>query len=113
MDRFRSPFGTRFRFGPSHDPSRGPTLDMTPDGEFREPPPGPFAARVFRVAVLVAAVAAIACVAALALWFALVLIPVALIAGLVAWGALRWQLWRARRAATDGRRDLFRSDGPY
>jgi hypothetical protein len=34
-------------------------------------------------------------VAALALWFALILIPVVLVAGLIAWLAFRYQVWRA------------------
>jgi len=80
-------------------------IDMFPDGRFRPtglPPGGPFGpsplgARVFRLAVIVAVVAGLLGAAFLAFWFALVLIPVAFIAGLVAWASLRFQLWRARR----------------
>jgi hypothetical protein len=41
--------------------------------------------------------AAALAVAALALWFALILIPVAIVAGLIAWLSFRYRLWRARR----------------
>jgi hypothetical protein len=45
--------------------------------------------------------------AAFALWLALFLVPVALIAGVIAWLAFRFQLWRARNSL--GRRtDVWR-----
>jgi hypothetical protein len=78
-----------------------PQLDMTPDGRFRSPqrPPGmPLAARIGAWALLVAVGAGAIGVAALALWFALALIPVAVGAALVAWVAFRIQLWRVRRS---------------
>jgi hypothetical protein len=74
-----------------------PELDMLPDGSFRPRQP-PIAARVFRWAVVIALLAAALAVAALALWFALLLIPVAIGAGLIAWLAFRYQLWRAGRS---------------
>ena len=37
------------------------------------------------------------CVAALALWFALALIPVVIVSSAIAWIAYRFQLWRMRR----------------
>jgi hypothetical protein len=70
-----------------------PELDLLPDGSFRPRRP-PLAARVFRWAVVVALLAVTLALAALALWFALVLIPVAIVAGLIAWLAFRYQLWR-------------------
>jgi hypothetical protein len=73
-----------------------PPLDMTLDGQFREPPAMPAATKIVRLAVIVAALATIGAVALLALWFALILIPVAIGAGLVAWGVLRFQQWRGR-----------------
>jgi len=80
-------------------------IDMYPDGTFRPTgaPRGspfgasPLAVRVFRVALVVAVVAGLLAAAFLAFWFALALIPIALIAGLVAWASLRFQMWRARR----------------
>lgn len=73
----------------------GRTIDMTPDGEFRTPPPVPWSVKVLRWAIVVAVLAAGLAVAALALWFALVLIPVALGAGLIAYLAFRYRVWKA------------------
>jgi hypothetical protein len=74
-----------------------PELDLLPDGSFRPRRP-PLAARVFRWAVVVALLAVTLALAALALWFALVLIPVAIVAGLIAWLAFRYQLWRGGKS---------------
>ena len=82
-------------------------LDMTPDGQFRGPPPASLADRIFRWAILVAVIAGGLGLAALAFWFALLLIPVAIVAGLLAWAALRWRLWRAQHLF-GGQRDPFR-----
>jgi Flp pilus assembly protein TadB len=83
----------------------GPELDMTPDGQFRTPPRPSWSARLLGYAILVAVVAAGLAVAALALWFALILIPVAIGAGLIAYGLFRWRLWQARR---NRRQDIYR-----
>lgn len=100
-------------------------IDMTREGEFVDPPresaagpqfgPGfgpqlgarfgrpfgnanvPLAARIGRMAIVIAVMAGLLCFAALALWFALALIPVVLAASAVAWVAYRIQLWRVRR----------------
>ena len=72
-------------------------IDMTPDGRFIDPPRTPLITQVFRAAILVAVIAAGIALAALAMWFALMLIPVALAAGVIAWAAWRWQMWRLRR----------------
>jgi hypothetical protein len=69
-------------------------IHMTADGDFVDLPRAPLSARIFRAAVLIAVIAAGLAIAALALWFALILIPVALLAGAVAWAAWRWRLWR-------------------
>jgi len=82
-----------------------PELDMLPDGTIRPRQP-PIAVRVFRWALIIALLAAALAVAALALWFALLLIPVAIGAGLIAWLAFRYQLWRAGRSP--GRTDVWR-----
>ena len=74
-----------------------PDLDLLPDGSFR-PRQAPLAARVFRWALVVASLAVMLALAAFALWFALVLIPVAIVAGLIAWLAFRYQLWRTGRS---------------
>lgn len=76
----------------------GRTIDMTPDGQFRAPPPTPWATKLLRWAIVVGVVAAALSLAGLVLWFALMLIPVVLAAALVAYGALRWRMWKARQA---------------
>jgi hypothetical protein len=93
---------------PDMDRSRDrPVIDMTPEGEFREPAPARGSwldrtlARVGAYAVLASVVAGGLVVAALAIVFAALLLPVAIIAGLVGFGTL-W--WRARRARREGRR---------
>jgi len=78
-------------------PGADDTIDMTVDGQFISPPPPSLADRIFRAAVMVAAIAGAVAIAALALWFAIALIPVLLVAGVVAWAAWRWQLWRMPR----------------
>ena len=70
---------------------------MTPDGRFVEPPAASLATQLLRYALIVAVLAGGLAIAALALWFALVLIPVAIGAALVAYGAFRWRLWRLQR----------------
>jgi hypothetical protein len=87
-----------------------PQLDLLPDGSFREPPRPSIGAQIFRWAVIVAVLATVLAIAALALWFALLLIPLAIAAALVAWLAFRFQLWRAGRSAGGRwtvRRDRF------
>ena len=72
---------------------------MTPDGRFRTPPASsglPLTTKVGAAAVLVAVVTGALGIAALLLWAAVLLIPVALAAGVLAWLAFRFQLWRAR-----------------
>jgi hypothetical protein len=93
------------------------TLDMTPDGQFRRQPgraglPGqrglPFMQRVFLGAVIVAAVAGGFALSALAFWLAMFLLPVALVAGLVAWGMLKMMSAARRSQSVGGQRDPFR-----
>jgi len=85
----------------------GPTLDMTPRGEFRTPPSTPWATKLLRYAIVIAVLAGGFAVAALVLWAALLMIPIAIGAALVAYGAFRWQQWRARQAA-GGRSGIYR-----
>jgi hypothetical protein len=86
----------------------GPQLDMTPDGQFVEPPPETPSEKLFRYGVAVAVVAGMAAMAAIALWVALALIPVAIIGGLLAYGAFRWRMWRLGRSAGDEIHPPFR-----
>jgi ABC-type nickel/cobalt efflux system permease component RcnA len=80
---------------------------MTPEGEFRRPPRLPLGTRIAVIAVLVALTAGGLAVGAFVVGVALTLIPVALIAVLVAYLAFRIELWRARRSVR-GQRGLFR-----
>lgn len=100
--------------GPRHLPhmksKRVSDLDMTLDGSFR-PSPGraglPWPVKIGVAAALIGALAVSFAVAALAVWLFTLLLPVVVIAAVVAWGAFRFQAWRARRSATGGR-GLFR-----
>ena len=88
-------------------------IDMTPDGRFRSRPGLPLLERIFIGAIIVALVAGGLAVSALAFWIALLLIPVALVAAVIAWAAFQWRLWQARRSfgGRDGRMrapDIFR-----
>jgi uncharacterized membrane protein len=89
----------------SYRAERSPVLDMTPDGRFRAPPArsGPLA-QIGLIAFAVAVIAGGLAIAALALWFALAIIPVAIAAALVAYAIFRFQLWRARGAFSAPRR---------
>lgn len=81
------------------DRDRRVLLDMTPDGGFRVPAGPKLSTRIIALAVIVAVVAGAVAFAAFALWIALMLVPVVLLAILIAVGTLRFQMWRARRRA--------------
>lgn len=76
---------------------RVPQIEMTIDGEFVTPPKPPFMTRVLGWALLVAVLAATVVMAAFALWVAVIFLPIAIGAALVAYLAWRYQLWRATR----------------
>jgi hypothetical protein len=83
---------------------RPPVLDMTPEGEFRDPAPPPrpgaldrILGRIGGVAILVALVAGGLVLAAVAVTFAALLLPVLIVAGLVGAGSIWWRLRRARK----------------
>jgi hypothetical protein len=95
-------------FDPNNSNSRpraaGPVLDMTPDGQFRaQRPVVPLGYRIGAMALIVAVLAGGLALAALALWFAVLLIPVVIAATGIAWAAFRFQLWRARLGHGIGR----------
>ena len=74
-----------------------PLLDMTPQGEFRAPAFRlSWPMRIGLVALGVSFVAGVVASFALLIYLALILIPVALAAGVVAYVAIRLQLWRSR-----------------
>ncbi len=78
---------------------------MTPDGQFRTPPRPPISVRIIAGAILVAVVAGGLAFAMFALWVALLLLPVVILAVLVAVGTLRFRMWQARRRAASFGRD--------
>jgi hypothetical protein len=86
---------------------RPPEIEMTPDGHFVTPPKPPFMTRLLVWAVLIAVITSALCLAAFALWLALLILPVALGAALVAWATWRFQVWRAGKAVR-GRQDVWR-----
>ena len=73
-----------------------PQIEMRLDGDLLPPPPT-WPMRLAGTAIIVAVLTGVIAVAALAFWVALALIPVALVAGVVAWAAIRFQLWRNGR----------------
>jgi hypothetical protein len=76
---------------------RPPELDMTIEGEFVSPPRAPVTSRILMWAVVIAILAGALSLAAFALWLALLILPVAVGAAIVAWAILRYRLWRAQR----------------
>ena len=88
---------------------RPPTIDMTPDGNFRQPVRPSFSGRLILAAIGIAVVTGAAALAALALWFALALIPIAAVAALVGYLTIRYRMWRNRRDGLfRGQRDIAR-----
>jgi Flp pilus assembly protein TadB len=83
-------------------------IEMTIEGEFRDPPPPSPLNKLLFWAIIVAVVSGLLVFAAVALWLAAIILPVAIVAGLIAWGVLRFQLWRAgwRPGQPRPRRDL-------
>lgn len=99
--------GWRSRQPPPRQGADGPVIDMTPEGEFVDmrPPPGappfgrlPLGTKVMGISILAAVLAGFAAITLLALWLALQLIPIAIGAGLIAYGVFRFQAWRAGRS---------------
>ena len=88
--------------------NRPPTLDMRLDGSFRTPPPVgvPLSVKLMLGGIVVALGAGAIAFAALALWVLSMALPVIIVAGLFAWGMMRYRRWQAVRAAT-GSRSIF------
>ena len=87
--------------------NEAPELDMTIEGKFVSPPKPPLSTRILIWAVIIAVLAGAVSVAAFALWLALIILPVAVAACVVAWLAWRFQVWRARSRVSP-QRDLWR-----
>ncbi|HEX4367010.1 MAG TPA: hypothetical protein VH023_09285 [Rhodopila sp.] len=88
-------------------PPRPPELEMTLNGEFVSPPTVPISTRILMWAVVVAVIAGALSVAAFALWIALIILPVAFAAGVVAWAMFRYRVWKAQRSMA-GQRSVWR-----
>jgi hypothetical protein len=84
-----------------------PELEMTVDGEFVSPPKVPISSRILLWAIVIAIVAGALSLAALALWVALLILPVALGAAGVAWVVFRYRVWRAQQVVA-GQRGVWR-----
>ncbi|MDT7950809.1 MAG: hypothetical protein RQ966_04825 [Acetobacteraceae bacterium] len=85
-----------------------PTLDMRLDGSFNTPPRAglPLSYKMMIGGILVALTAGAVAFAALALWVLSMALPVIIVAGLFAWGMMRYRRWQAMRAAA-GSRSLY------
>jgi membrane protein implicated in regulation of membrane protease activity len=84
-----------------------PELEMTLNGEFVSPPTAPITSRILMWAIVVAVMAGALSVAAFALWLALIILPVAFGAAVVAWAMFRYRVWRAQRSV-GGQRGIWR-----
>ena len=73
-------------------------IDMRLDGSFPQAPRGvPISFKLMVTAIAVAGLASFVAVAALAVWVLSMVVPVAIVAGLMAWATLRFRQWQARR----------------
>jgi hypothetical protein len=77
---------------------RPPELEMTINGEFVSPPTAPITSRIFMWAIVIALLAGALSLAAFALWIALIILPVAFGAAVVAWAMFRYRVWRVQRS---------------
>lgn len=84
-----------------------PEIEMRPDGSFVDPPRVPLSAKIFRIALVVAILAAALAGAILLIGVALFMIPVAIGSAAVAWGAFRYRMWKRGRSGS-GSRTIFR-----
>jgi len=75
----------------------GKLIEMTLQGDIIAPPPQPsWLTRIAAAAVILAVMAGVAAFLVFSLWIFVALIPVIVIGGLVAYGAIKLQLWRLR-----------------
>jgi hypothetical protein len=86
---------------------RPPDLDMNLQGEFTEPPRPALVPRIMLWAIVVAVLAGALAIAAFALWLAMLVLPIAAGAAVIAYGLFRFQSWRAGKSL-GGKRDLWR-----
>lgn len=72
-------------------------IDMTLSGEFVSPPRPPIGARIMVWAIAAMVIAVTLLIIAVTFWFVLMILPLVLAAGLIAYLAFRYQLWRTGR----------------
>jgi succinate-acetate transporter protein len=72
-------------------------IDMTLEGDFVAPPPPsrpPIGTRIMLWAIVTMVLAVTVLIVALTFWFVVMILPLVLAAGLIAYLAFRYQLWR-------------------
>ena len=80
-------------------------IDMTPEGEFlsgAQMPQSALGNQVLRIALTVAGLAVLGAMAAFAFWILATLIPIAIGAGVIAYGIIRYRMWQAGRSGRFG-----------
>jgi hypothetical protein len=80
-----------------------PLIDMTLEGEFvtpPQPPIPPIGARIMLWAIVAMVLSVTVLIVALTFWFVILLLPLVLIAAVIAYLAFRFQLWCSGRAFT-------------
>jgi len=80
---------------------------MTIEGDYVPPPRAPVSSRILMWAAVIAIIAGALSLAAFALWLALLILPIALGAALIAAAMVRYRIWQAQRSAP-GQRGLWR-----
>jgi hypothetical protein len=78
-------------------------IDMTLAGDFvspPRPPRPPIGTQIMLWAIVAMVLAVTALIVAVTFWFVLMILPLVLAAGLIAYAAFRYQLWRAGRSFT-------------
>ena len=86
---------------------RPPTIDMRPDGSFRQVPPRaglPISFKLMMGAVVTLVLAGSVAVAAAAVWVLSMILPILIVAGGVVWGMLKWRRWQSLRGDRHGAR---------
>jgi hypothetical protein len=72
-------------------------IDMTLEGEFTAPPPPPgppLGARIMLWAIVAVVLCVAVLIVALTFWFVLLIMPLAMLAALIGFLAIRYQIWR-------------------
>jgi hypothetical protein len=81
-------------------------IDMTLEGDFVRPPMShrpPVRSQIIVWAIVAMVLAVTVLIVALTFWFVVMILPLVLAAALIAYLALRYQMWRAARSFTSRR----------